>query len=47
MQFGTSFLIVVQKGHHDTTVCGLQDGHLTELLSTIPVVTLNLLKSMM
>ena len=42
---GICFLIPVQKGHHGTTVCGLEDGHFTESLSTKPVVLLNLLKS--
>ena len=35
---GISFLIPVQKGHHGTTVCGLEDGHFIESLSTKPVV---------
>ena len=41
-----SFLIPVQKGRHGTTVHGLEDVHLTESLSTEPVVPLNPLKSM-
>ena len=45
MQFGISFLIPVQKSCHGNTVCGLEDGHLNESLSTKPVVSLNLLKS--
>ena len=49
MQYGISFCSCT-KGHHGTTVCelesafGLQDGHLTESLSAMPVVSLNLLK---
>ena len=42
---GISFLIPLQKGHHGTTVCGLEDGHFIESLSTKPFVLLNPLKS--
>ena len=40
-----SFMIPVQKGHHGTTVCGLEYGCFIESLSTKPFVLLNLLKS--
>ena len=43
--FSISLCFPVQKGHHGTTVCGLEDGHFIELLSTKPIVCLNLLKS--
>ena len=42
---GISFFFPVQKDHHDTTMCGLEDRHFIDLLSTKPVVLLNLLKS--
>ena len=45
MQFDISFWIPVQKGHHGTTVCGLEDGCFIESLSTKPIVSLNPLKS--
>ena len=35
----------MRKGHHGTTVCGLEDGHFIESLSTKPIVCLNPLKS--
>ena len=46
MQYGISFCSCT-NGHHGTTVVeleivfSLQDGHLTESLSAIPVVSLN------
>ena len=39
------FLIPVEKSHHGTTVCCLEDRHLIESLSTKPVVSLNPLKT--
>ena len=45
MQLAYTFCFPVQKGHHGTTVCGLEDGHFIEPLSTKPIVLLNLLKS--
>ena len=34
----------MQKGHHGTTVCGLEDGQYIESFSTKPIVLLNPLK---
>ena len=39
-------LLIPVMSYHGTAVCGLQDGHLTESLSIIPVISLNPLKSM-
>ena len=45
VQFGINILIPVQKGHHGTTVCGLEDWCFIESLYTKPVISLSLLKS--
>ena len=39
-----AFCFPVQKGHNGTTVCGLEDGHFIESLSTYQLF-LNLLRS--
>ena len=43
--FGIKPFFPVQKGHHVTTVCGLEDRHFIESPSTKPVVCLKPLKS--
>ena len=36
--FDISLLFSLQQGHHGTTVCGLEDEHFIESLSTKPIV---------